>query len=828
MDIKKQNPPYLAHHRESDGEDQSVKDHLLGVSSKSGVFASKISLEKQGELIGLLHDLGKYSKEFQDYLGSAIGKINPDEDDFVDAIGLKGKIDHSSAGAQHIWNALQGEVSEKNVVAQILSLCIASHHSGLIDCLTPDGEDNFSRRMAKPEERSHLKEAEFSADKEIIRTAINILEDENLITPLIEIIKEIHQHAKDKNTIFYFQVGLLVRFLFSCLIDADRLDTALFEFPKQTEQRQFGQYLGWETLIARLDRKLNSFSTEKEIDQIRADVSIHCSKNSERPKGLFTLTVPTGGGKTLSSLRFALHHAKKHRMERIFYVIPYTSIIDQNAGEVREILEDSNTDEKGSVVLEYHSNIIFENNKTQWREKLLAENWDAPVIFTTSVQFLECLFGGGTRNARRMHQLANSVIIFDEIQTLPIRTVHMFNNAINFLTEICGASVLLCTATQPLLGNVDAKKGCLSISPSNELMENMGKLFSDLKRVEILDKTKFSGEWSDEEIAGLANDAIGSSGSCLIIVNTKPKARAIYEQCKKQIFINNLYHLSTNMCAAHRWKILEEIKIKLGNQPVLCVSTQLIEAGVDIDFGSVIRSITGMDSIAQAAGRCNRHKKNSLGRVYIINPESEKIEMLPDIAKGKDVSERIFREFKDDPVSFGSDLLSLEVMKRYYQYYFFDRKDEMSYAIGDNRGQAQDTLLNMLSENRFACGEYKRIHQGQVSPIQLRHSFMTANKIFEVIGAGTQGIVVPYGDEGKKIIADLCGAFDLEKDYKLLKRAQRYTVNVFPRCLQKLIDADAIYEAQKNSGIFCLKNEYYSEDFGISGQIASKMETLTA
>ncbi len=818
---------YIAHRRESDGEIQSLEEHLCGVADASKSFASKIGLETQGEIVGLLHDLGKYSSAFQNYIGSAVGLVNPDEDDFVDANGLQGKIDHSSAGAQYIWNALKSQGSKEKTVAQMLALCIASHHSGLIDCLTSEGKDNFSRRMTKPEEKCHLKETESSANREIISTASHILGSQNLITRLIKKIEEIHQYAGGKNTIFYFQIGLLVRYLFSCLIDSDRLDTANFEFPEQAKCRQSGKYIGWKPLINRLDRKLNSFAAEKEIDRIRTDVSNRCLEKSKKPKGLFTLTVPTGGGKTLASLRFALHHAQKHKLDRIIYVVPYTSIIDQNADEVRNILEDSYLNKRGLVVLEYHSNLVFEENETQWREKLLAENWDAPVIFTTSVQFLECLFSGGTRNARRMHQLTNAVIIFDEIQTLPIRTVHMFNNAINFLTKTCGSSVVLCTATQPLLGAVSKEKGCLSINKSNELVEDTSKLFSDLKRVEIIDKTKSSGEWSDEEIATLANDEIDSSGSCLIIVNTKPKARAIFEQCKKNIHIGSRYHLSTNMCAAHRLKILEEVKGKLKDkEPVLCVSTQLMEAGVDIDFGSVIRSVAGMDSIAQAAGRCNRNKENTIGHVYIVNPESEKIEMLPDIATGKDVSERVFREFYDNSASLGDDLLHPEVMERYFQYYFFNRKDEMSYDVGGKLGVAQDTLLNMLSENTGACDEYRRINKSQCPSISLRQSFMTANKKFEVIGAVTQGIIVPYGEEGKDIISGLCGVFDLEKDYKLLNRAQRYTVNVYPNMIKKLSDEGAIYEAQENSGIYCLREEHYGEDFGLSEDIVNRMEFL--
>ena len=829
--MKNKTPTFIAHQRASDGKIQSVDAHLLGVSRRSKSFAAKIGLDMQGEILGLLHDLGKYSSSFQTYIQSAVGLINPDEDDFVDAGELKFKIDHSSAGAQYIWNAYKHQTGEKNFVAQILALCIASHHSGLIDCISICGEDNFSRRMNKSEEKCHLIEAERSANKKIVENANQMLADEALVERLVAITNQIAQGVQRRGTVFKFHISLLVRYLFSCLIDADRLDTANFESPRQAKHRQDGKYEEWELLINRLNTKLNAFSIENEIDRIRAEVSKHCLDKSEQSPGLFTLTVPTGGGKTLASLRFALHHAKKHEMERIYYVIPYTSIIDQNADVVRNILENSEDSscKRGSVVLEYHSNLIFEKYKTQWREKLLAENWDAPIIFTTSVQFLECLFSGGTRNARRMHQLARSVIIFDEIQTLPIRTVHMFNNAINFLTQTCGSSVVLCTATQPLLSKVCEEKGSLSIDSSNELIKDTQKVFSELKRVEVINKTKFSGEWSDLEIAELAKETIDVYKSCLVIVNTKPKAKAIYEQCKKSILIENSYHLSTYMCAAHRTSILKKIEDKLKTiEPVLCVSTQLIEAGVDIDFGGVIRSLAGLDSIAQAAGRCNRNMRNPTGPLYIVNPEAEKIGMLPDIVAGQDASKRVLREFSDDPDSLGGNLLHPRAIERYFKYYFFDRKDEMSYTVGGRNGEPQDTLLNMLSNNSNACSEYELTHKGNFPPIPLKQAFMHANKKFEVIGAGTQGIIVPYEEEGERIINELCSAFDLKKDYKLLRQAQRYTVNVYPHMIKKLSDDEEIYEAQENSGIYCLRKEFYDDDFGISGDIVKETEFLNS
>ena len=301
-------------------------------------------------------------------------------------------------------------------------------------------------------------------------------------------------------------------------------------------------------LIERLRTVIRTFETKNRVDELRKEISSHCFLPAQRQRGFFTLTVPTGGGKTLACLRFALHRAQVHDMDRIIYIIPFTSIIDQNAQVVREILEPANCPEDtGKIVLEHHSNIGADAQS--WKEKLLTENWDAPVVYTTMVQFLEALFGAGTRGARRMHQLANAVIVFDEIQTLPIKCVHLFNNAINFLVDHCGSTVVLCTATQPLLGSVDQKKGALKLSEENELMPDVGKLFVDLKRVHVHDFRKSPG-WSYLEIAVLSIEQVKDYGSCLVVVNTKKAARIIFEEAEKDNF--EIFHLSTGMCPAHR------------------------------------------------------------------------------------------------------------------------------------------------------------------------------------------------------------------------------------------------------------------------------------
>ncbi len=831
MNIINKTPPYIAHHRESDGDVQSLEQHLLGVARMSCLYAKKINLESQGELIGLLHDLGKYSHAFQSYIKSAVGLLNQDEDEeFVDAAGLKGKIDHSTAGAQLIWKELSKQGPIGHIVGQILSLCVASHHSGLIDCLSSDtnslGEDVFSRRMDKVDERAHLQEALAKADASILSRLNELTSKPEMLVAMQAAITKIVRTAPikdDKSIVAQQQIGLLVRFLFSCLIDADRIDSADFEKPKAAKLRPHGRYTEWDVLCYQLEEHLAGLKPNKPIDHLRRDISSHCRNAASRGKGIYTLTVPTGGGKTLASLRFALLHAKIHKMDRVIYVIPFTSIIDQNAEVVRKILEPDGT-LRGSVVLEHHSNLTPEEQS--WRAKILAENWDAPVIYTTSVQFLETLFGAGTRGARRMHQLANAVLIFDEIQSLPVNCVHLFNNAINFLVEQCGCTVVLCTATQPLLDKVDHKKGAIRIPEGNELIPDVKRLFNKLNRVEVKDRRK-PGGWTHDEIAVLALEETRRAGSCLVIVNTKNAAQTLYRLCKEQADAP-LYHLSTSMCPAHRRKILSEIRERLEKQlPVLCFSTQLIEAGVDVDFGAVIRFTAGLDSIAQAAGRCNRNGRPERGLVHVINPKDENLDMLPDIRIGREKAERVLDEYEDDPTLFGDDRIGLEAMKRYYSYYFFDRQNEMDYPLTAKFLGHDDTLLNLLSGNSAAVAEHGR-RTGKAPNIYLRQSFMAAAKAFKAIDAPTRGVIVQYGQEGQAIVADLCAAYLPDKEFDLLRRAQQFTVNVFPNVLERLTKAGAVQEIQEGTGILYLDYRYYSDEFGMSEAPVKNMEALHA
>ena len=813
---------YIAHIRKTDGVVQSVQDHLMGTAAIAKCLTGKLGLELAGELLGLMHDFGKYSQKFQKYIESAAG-INPDID-MEDALPGGKKIDHSTAGAQWVYRELRKFGAAQGIgelFGQMLGLCIASHHGeGLIDCLDGEGNAVWKKRFEKEDELTHLAECEQNADKAVQQKA-HELAGENLIRSLLKAVKPILSNSRINEKIKEFYLGCLTRFLFSCLIDADRINSSDFEREAQKEVRRLTEKPDWQSAIDKLETHLAGFENHYPIDEIRRKISDDCLKKASDSQGIYTLTVPTGGGKTLASLRYALHHAKKHHLDRIIYIIPYTSIIDQNAQAVREILGED-------WVLEHHSNL--EPEKQSWQDKLLSENWDKPIVFTTMVQFLDAWFGGGTRGARHIHPMTNAVLIFDEIQTLPVKCVHLFCNVLNWLTAFGKSTAVLCTATQPLLGESGlqnfpeekgksiAARGLLRLPENAEIMgkhQDLDRLFADLSRVEIRFNEK-AGGLNVEEAGAFLLEQFQTTPSCLFIVNTKKWAQELYQYCKAQnVPPEALFHLSTNQCAAHRKAIFDTIKARLKNkEPVICISTQLIEAGVDISMACVIRALGGLDSIAQAAGRCNRHgEKEGKGQVWVLNlQEQDFTRILPDIQAGKTHAERVSRDFA------GQDILQPEAMERYFEYYFYQRSDEMSYSV---KNSTTGSLLDWLSDN--ALNPYGEKNDKRSKPLPLlMQSFKSAGRAFQAIDAPTHAVIVPYG-EGAELIAKLCGEWDPKEMHRTLQKAQRYSVNVFPNVWGKLQKENALHETIEGSGIYYLNERYYNDEFGLSLDETSEM-----
>ena len=816
---------FIAHVRQTDKCPQSVQTHLVETSELAKIFARKLNLESVGELLGLMHDFGKYSRKFQKYIHDETGLLNPDLDD-EESTPNGSKVDHSTAGAQWVYRELRKFGAAQGIgefFGQMLGLCIASHHGeGLIDCLDDEGNTIWKKRFEKDDELTHLVECEHNAD-EAVQQKAKELAGENLIRSLLNAVKPILSDQATNNKIKEFYLGCLTRFLFSCLIDADRINSSDFEREAQKEIRRLTEKPDWQSAIDKLEAKLAGFENRYPIDEIRRKISDDCLKKADDSQDIYTLTVPTGGGKTLASLRYALHHAQKHNLDRIIYIIPYTSIIDQNAQAVREILGED-------WVLEHHSNL--EPEKQSWQDKLLSENWDKPIVFTTMVQFLDAWFGGGTRGARHIHPMTNSVLIFDEIQTLPVKCVHLFCNVLNWLTTFGKSTAVLCTATQPLLGESGLQNfpegkresiaacGLLRLPAHAEIMgtdEQREELYKKLSRVEIRFNEK-SGGWNVDEAGAFLLEQFQTTPSCLFIVNTKKWAQELYQYCQRQNMPSeSLFHLSTNQCAAHRKAIFDTIKARLKNkEPVICISTQLIEAGVDISMACVIRALSGLDSIAQAAGRCNRHgEKKGKGLVWVLNlQEQDFTRILPDIQAGKTHAERVFRDFA------GQDILQPEAMKRYFEYYFYQRSDEMLYSV---KNSETGSLLDWLSDNKNNPGGNININNRRTGKIQLlMQSFKSAGRAFQAIDAPTHAVIVPYG-EGAELIAKLCGEWDPKEMYDAKKKAQRYSVNVFPNVWDKLQKENALYETIEGSGIYYLNERYYNDEFGLSLDETSEM-----
>lgn len=543
-------------HRREDGSFQMLRAHLAGVAQRAETFARDIGSPREGLRIGLLHDIGKYSEDGQRR------QRDPEH---------TGKVDHSTAGMQQ---AIQlGDIPAV--------FAIAGHHGGL-----PDLDENLMKRAQKKLEGTMDPSAwkrEVSLD---VRTDVP-----EWVTSQPESI----------------EAAMYTRMLFSCLVDADYLDT---EAALQGEQPR-GRFASLGELLDRLKAHTAPWleAPRDELCRWRNEILMECLKGGEKPKGLYTLTVPTGGGKTVASLAFALSHARRHGLKRVIYVIPYTSIIEQTADTFSKLLGAEN-------VLEHHSQAELGGEKddaedfASQRRRLACENWDAPVIVTTAVQFFESLYAAKTSRCRKLHNLAQSVMIFDEAQTLPSTLLKSCVSAIAELVRHYGATAVLCTATQPALGGLfHAFAPELSI---RELAPNPDGLFDFFRRVHFVRE----GRLSDEAVS----QRLSEEEQVLCVVNSRRRAREIFRMLPEE----GRYHLSTLMTAVDRSRTLEEIHKRL-KEGLRCrvVSTSLVEAGVDVDFPTVWREMSGLDSILQAAGRCNREGKRAMeeSTVHIFEGE---------------------------------------------------------------------------------------------------------------------------------------------------------------------------------------------------------------
>jgi CRISPR-associated endonuclease/helicase Cas3 len=543
---------YYAHSLEGKPPEewQPLEEHLCNVAEMAAEFASSFGAKDWGALAGQHHDLGKGTNTWQAYLRKANGIV----DEF--AKYFAGRPNHSAIGAQWLFQ-------NSKEAGKPLAYCIAGHHGGL-----PDWEGSPVSSLAE------------KVKENCPEIAVPMTSPASPANPALSF---------DPDRLGY-QFQFLVRMLFSCLVDADFLDTEAFLDQMKSSWR--AKYPKIDELHERFwknfDVLRNNADPTSRVNGQRERVLADCIHAAEREPGLYSLTVPTGGGKTLASLAFALNHAVKHQKSRIIYVIPFTSIIEQNAGVFREMLGDD-------AVLEHHCNFLPDD--MDWRTRLATENWDAPVVVTTNVQFFDSFYANRTSKCRKLHNVADSIVIFDEVQAIPVEKLRPCLEVIRELSLNYGVTSVLCTATQPAINYSEEFR--IGLKNVREIVQDIPNLFHELKRTEEF----FIGKSTESDIA----DQIMEKEQVLCIVNTRQQALDIYNALPKS---EANVHLSALMYPAHRTRKLAEIRRRLlpeNKLPCRVVSTTLIEAGVDVDFPSVYRAVAGIDSIAQAAGRCNRN-----------------------------------------------------------------------------------------------------------------------------------------------------------------------------------------------------------------------------
>lgn len=710
---------YYAHSTDKQDKNdwQLLKDHLENVANIASGFSREFNAEQFGYASGLLHDIGKYSPEFQRRLD-----------------GTNIRVDHSTAGAQEA-RKLYGIFQSR-----ILEYIITGHHGGLLNYGTK--ECGLDERLSRP----------FLPDYSAYKGEI-LAPDLNKVRPSLTPI----------NNKMGFSISFYTRMLFSCLVDADFLDTERFLSPDKSSFR--GQYESFEDLFTKFDNYMKtklSTAEENPINKYRREIYEQCIDKAELPPQMFSLTVPTGGGKTLSSMAFALNHLKKHNLNRILYVIPYTSIIEQNADVFRKIFGNQN-------VLEHHSNYDPKSEKSentdvaQEKLKLSSENWDIPITVTTNVQFFESLFSNRVSRCRKLHNLAKSVIILDEAQMLPTGFLKPCLAALSELVVNYESTVVICTATQPNLNGLLDE----SVKPV-EIIRSPQELYEAFRRVHVTDL----GDMGDSDLSARLN----AHKQVLCIVNTRKHAQKLYEQLSGS---ESCYHLSARMCPVHRRMKLQKIKdlLKEGTE-CRVVSTQLIEAGVDIDFPAVYRVMSGIDSVCQASGRCNREGKLASGEVYVFRSSEDYGKATHWQSRTAEIGSMIFDEW-DDP-------LSLPAVDRYFEKLY-------SYE-GD--GLDKKKILHSFEE---------RLRD-------IAFPFEDVADEFNLIENDTRDIIIPYDDKARSIIKQIQQA---GFPGKYVRNLQGYTVNIYAEEFKALERNNAISSIADRFFVLETVEDYYSEDTGL-------------
>ena len=684
------------------------------------------TVARWGYLTGLWHDLGKFSVEFQEYLAKA---TDPHQSE------ISQKVDHTTAGAKLA-------VSKHPVLGHFIANAIAGHHAGLLD----------ARNMNSPLGAS----IENRLKKQHGEDLAGIYPPTQIINLALPSLPKFLKQAD-------FAISSFQRFLFSCLVDADFLCTEAFMNPKQADQRA-SRRTDYPKALKLLEKKVSSFPPSKDkVNKARRTVYCDCVTASQISSPFFSLTVPTGGGKTLSSMAFALNHAIQHQKQKIIYVIPFTSIIEQNAMVFQEMFAKLGD----AYVLEHHSNLSPEKETLEMR--LSCENWEAPIIVTTAVQFYESLFAHSTSQNRKIHNITNSVIIFDEAQNIPIKYLNPCLEILKTLSSDYSVTSVLCTATQPAI----QKSPHLQFGLENvqEIVQDVPTLFKDLERT----KLEYRGLLKDDELI----EELKEHNQVLVIVNTKKHAQDLAEN----ITSDGSYHLSTSMCPKHRKEILVEVRQRLlDDLPTLLISTQLIEAGVDVDFPVVYRSLAGLDSMSQAAGRCNRNGKRPLSTVHIFESGRDNEAYFSTV---KGIGYEILDLYLENP-------LEPTAIQNYFDKYYLTLKDawDQELIMDDFRLQPSTPELPLLFQYKSASQKFKLIKEETVS------------------------VFIPYNDEAKKLLEELRHP-TIPLHRKLFRKLQSYSVSIRKNVFTKYVSE---FEALRDGEFFALTcpERHYNDKFGLN------------
>lgn len=769
-------------HINKDGAVQTVAEHCRNTAGIAKKYLSRLELSDIAYLAGLLHDAGKCTDEFRDYIEKASQGENV----------CRGSVIHTFAAVRFLLNTYHsaefGADPVRNITAEILSAAIGGHH-GLFDCFDENMRCGFTHRINKqPEYDDAAMDAFFKEISDRNDVDKLFLRATREIALKIQLIGSISKSFDESS----FYLSLLTRLITSALVDGDRSDTASFMNPDECEK---GRSLTPEILrvvTKNFNSHLSKFANVTPMQKARHELSDFCFGAASEHGGILRLNLPTGAGKTLSGLRYALRHAEAFGKERIFFISPLLSILEQNALEIKKALGDD------TLVLEHHSDIVTselsDDELNQY--ELLCDSWNSPIVITTLVQFLRTLFSGEIASVRRFHSLANSVIVIDEVQTVPLKMLSLFNYAVNFLSAACNTTVVLCSATQPYLEGIPRPLvgGKDIIAP-----DVVRKYASVFKRNSIT----YKGKRRLEEIPSLISELLCQYRSVLVVCNKKDQASVLFDLTEN--ICDKRYHLSAGMCTAHRKSAFAEMKesLKSGQKnKLLCISTQVIEAGVDISFDAVIRLCAGLDNIVQAAGRCNRNGEcDSDAPVWIVDCIDENLSMLKDIHDAKEATQSLIYFFEKAADRFDSDLSSDKSAEFFYKkLYTAKNKDFFDFVrIG------YPSVYSLLAQNETYTGK-----DGE--KFALHQAFKTAGELFEVFDQEQESVIVPWG-EGKTVSDKLLGSGE-SVSKKLYDAAKPYTVSTFAYQFERLLECGAITSVGDGQ-IWVLDEKYYNNDTGI-------------